>query len=169
MSKTGGVALAVAAVALFAVPVEAFQGGGGRPGSGHQLRTHQARSQAFHQPRRAGREGGFGRHREHRGSGPRHDFRQHHGFRDKPHFRDHHGGRHHGRFDHHHGFKRHHPGFKFFFAPPTVFLPPVLLYRPAPVYVPPPAAYYWYYCQDPPGYYPYVAACLTDWIPVVPH
>jgi hypothetical protein len=27
---------------------------------------------------------------------------------------------------------------------------------------------YWYYCTDPPGYYPSVATCLREWIPVAP-
>jgi hypothetical protein len=28
---------------------------------------------------------------------------------------------------------------------------------------------YWYYCQDPQGYYPYVKSCPGGWIPVVPN
>ena len=28
--------------------------------------------------------------------------------------------------------------------------------------------YYWYYCRDPQGYYPYVKSCPGGWIPVVP-
>jgi hypothetical protein len=28
--------------------------------------------------------------------------------------------------------------------------------------------YYWYYCQDPQGYYPYVKSCQSGWITVVP-
>ncbi len=27
---------------------------------------------------------------------------------------------------------------------------------------------YWYYCQNPQGYYPYVKSCPGGWIPVVP-
>jgi hypothetical protein len=27
---------------------------------------------------------------------------------------------------------------------------------------------YWYYCQDPPGYYPYVKSCPGGWMKVVP-
>jgi len=26
----------------------------------------------------------------------------------------------------------------------------------------------WYYCANPPGYYPYVGTCLVPWQPVVP-
>jgi hypothetical protein len=29
-------------------------------------------------------------------------------------------------------------------------------------------SYYWYYCQDPQGYYPYVKSCPGGWITVVP-
>jgi hypothetical protein len=28
--------------------------------------------------------------------------------------------------------------------------------------------YYWYYCEDPPGYYPQVQHCNVDWEPVPP-
>ena len=34
-------------------------------------------------------------------------------------------------------------------------------YYPAP-------GYYWYYCEDPPGYYPYVQVCYGPWEPVPP-
>lgn len=27
---------------------------------------------------------------------------------------------------------------------------------------------YWYYCEDPPGYFPYVQHCNSDWEPVPP-
>ena len=32
----------------------------------------------------------------------------------------------------------------------------------------PQPAYYWYYCEDPPGYYPAVQACNVEWEPVPP-
>ncbi len=36
-----------------------------------------------------------------------------------------------------------------------------------PVVVPPqPVRSYWYYCPNPPGYYPYVPACPTQWMAV---
>jgi hypothetical protein len=57
-------------------------------------------------------------------------------------------------------------------------------YYPAPYYSAPPAvvqqqpqvysqpeeqeADYWYYCQDPRGYYPYVKSCPGGWMKVVP-
>lgn len=31
-----------------------------------------------------------------------------------------------------------------------------------------PAEYYWYYCKNPQGYYPYVKACPDGWMKVVP-
>src|SRR5581483_7164787 len=32
----------------------------------------------------------------------------------------------------------------------------------------PSPSYYWYYCEDPPGYYPDVQECNGDWEPVPP-
>lgn len=32
-----------------------------------------------------------------------------------------------------------------------------------------PYDYYWYWCDDPPGYYPYVRECYYDWVPVPPY
>jgi hypothetical protein len=29
--------------------------------------------------------------------------------------------------------------------------------------------YYWYYCQNPQGYYPYIKSCPGGWIPVIPN
>ena len=37
---------------------------------------------------------------------------------------------------------------------------------PAPVYQAPPPTY-WYYCQNPQGYYPYVPQCPGGWLTVV--
>src|SRR5229473_637251 len=33
-------------------------------------------------------------------------------------------------------------------------------------YSQPHASQYWYYCQNPSGYYPYVQQCSTNWQPV---
>ena len=50
-------------------------------------------------------------------------------------------------------------------------------YAPAPVFVQPPARYiergqeesdYWYYCENPQGYYPYIRSCPGGWMKVVP-
>lgn len=43
--------------------------------------------------------------------------------------------------------------------------------QPAPQFVPAPRTpepAYWYYCQDPQGYYPYVKQCAKGWMKVVP-
>ena len=37
-----------------------------------------------------------------------------------------------------------------------------------PVYIEPEQPFYWYYCQDPQGYYPYVESCPSGWMRVVP-
>jgi len=29
--------------------------------------------------------------------------------------------------------------------------------------------YYWYYCQNPQGYYPYVKSCPGGWMQVIPN
>ena len=44
---------------------------------------------------------------------------------------------------------------------PNPYEPPMVPAPPAPS-----AAQYWYYCSNPPGYYPYVARCRTNWQPV---
>ena len=33
---------------------------------------------------------------------------------------------------------------------------------------PPPPQAFWYYCTEPPGYFPYVQSCSRAWIPVTP-
>jgi hypothetical protein len=61
--------------------------------------------------------------------------------------------------------------------PPAVaYVPPPVIYSPPPViYTPPPVVYQqpaqtWYYCSNPPGYYPHVASCYTGWqqVPATP-
>ncbi len=51
--------------------------------------------------------------------------------------------------------------------------PPVVVQQPSQEYVeqPPPESEdtgYWYYCQDPKGYYPYVKKCPNGWLRVAP-
>ena len=47
--------------------------------------------------------------------------------------------------------------------------PRVVIEQDPPVYVQPEEEpYYWYYCQDPQGYYPYVRNCPGGWMKVVP-
>lgn len=45
--------------------------------------------------------------------------------------------------------------------------PPVVIQQQPPVYVQP-EQQYWYYCQNPEGYYPYVKYCPGGWLKVVP-
>jgi hypothetical protein len=55
---------------------------------------------------------------------------------------------------------------------PRYLYPPPVVVRQAPVYVqparPPEEPYYWYYCQKPQGYYPYIQRCPNGWMKVVP-
>jgi hypothetical protein len=48
--------------------------------------------------------------------------------------------------------------------------PPAVIQEQPPVYVQPqqPQENYWYYCQDPQGYYPYVKTCPGGWMKVIP-
>jgi hypothetical protein len=51
---------------------------------------------------------------------------------------------------------------------PVVVSPPVVV-PPAPsVVVPPPPPTFWYYCENPRGYYPYVSQCPSGWRAVSP-
>ena len=49
--------------------------------------------------------------------------------------------------------------------------PPVVIERQAPTYVQPgqPQESYWYHCENPEGYYPYVRNCPGGWTKVAPH
>jgi hypothetical protein len=59
----------------------------------------------------------------------------------------------------------------YYAPPPVVYAPPPVVYAPPPVVVsPPPQPAYvsqptqtWYYCDNPKGYYPYVATCNGAW------
>jgi hypothetical protein len=50
--------------------------------------------------------------------------------------------------------------------------PPVVIQQQPPAYVEPTpqpeGQYYWYFCQDPQGYYPYVKKCPSGWLKVIP-
>jgi hypothetical protein len=54
--------------------------------------------------------------------------------------------------------------------PPVVVAPPrVYVQPPSQIYVqPPPPQPYWYYCDNPSGYYPYVQQCPGGWRQVNP-
>ena len=115
----------------------------------------------------AGRYGGFhGAHGDHAGI-PSHGAWNHgaHGhFEGPPH------GNWHGGFRGHHGF-----GARVFVGPgfgwhdPWWWGPDYPYYTAPPEVVPPAGeSGYWYYCPNPPGYYPYVTQCPSGWIAVVP-
>jgi hypothetical protein len=53
-------------------------------------------------------------------------------------------------------------------APPVYVGAPVAVYAPPAYYSAPSAPTYWYYCQNPAGYYPYVSQCPRGWLTVVP-
>ena len=69
----------------------------------------------------------------------------------------------------HHGVHRHHET-RIFVAPGFWWGSDYPPYGEPPVYTPPQTQEqnYWYYCQDPPGYYPYVQQCPGGWQTVVP-
>lgn len=89
----------------------------------------------------------------------------------------------HGHYGHgHHGGTRVFIGGSFWFGPPPFWGPryyyggPVY-YAPPPVIVQPSTRYiergqeeteYWYYCENPQGYYPYIRSCPGGWMKVVP-
>jgi len=66
------------------------------------------------------------------------------------------------------------PWYPYYYRPWYLYdyyAPPPLIVRDQPrVYVQPEQqpADYWYYCQDPQGYYPYVKKCPDGWMKVVP-
>jgi len=76
-------------------------------------------------------------------------------------------------------------GPRFYWGGPVVGFPyPYAYPYPYPYYVPPPVVTqeppvysepeqqqsdYWYYCQNPQGYYPYIKSCPGGWMKVVPN
>lgn len=87
----------------------------------------------------------------------------------------------------HHGRTRVFVGGSFWFGPPPFWgpapwAPPYFYSGPAyygapPVFVQPSGRYiqrdqevsdYWYYCDNPQGYYPYIKSCPGGWMKVVP-
>ncbi len=53
---------------------------------------------------------------------------------------------------------------------PVYTAPPTVVEQAPPVYVQPEPQppQYWYYCQNPQGYYPYIQQCPGGWMTVVP-
>jgi hypothetical protein len=68
-------------------------------------------------------------------------------------------------------------GPRYYYGGPVYYAPPpVFIYRP-PVYIQPQHVYvqrgqegadYWYYCENPQGFYPYIKSCPGGWMKVVP-
>ena len=68
------------------------------------------------------------------------------------------------------------PVWPWWWAPPVhpvypVYSAPVIVQQSPPVYIQQeaPAQQYWYYCENPKGYYPYVQQCPAGWLKVVPN
>lgn len=67
-------------------------------------------------------------------------------------------------------------GYPFYYPPYYAYPPTVIVPTEPPVYIqkeqPEPAqpqANFWYYCENPDGYYPYVKKCPNGWQQVSPH
>lgn len=58
------------------------------------------------------------------------------------------------------------PAYPYYAAPPMLVpeAPPAYIEQEPPAQQP----YYWYYCPNPAGYYPYVKECPLGWMTVVP-
>lgn len=66
-------------------------------------------------------------------------------------------------------------GYPYYYPPYYAYPPTVIAPSAPPVYIQQeqpqpvqPQSNYWYHCQDPEGYYPYVKNCPSGWIPVSP-
>jgi len=63
------------------------------------------------------------------------------------------------------------PAYPYAYYPAPYYpAPPVIVQQQPPVYAKPapPQSDYWYYCENPQGYYPYVKSCPGGWMKVVP-
>jgi hypothetical protein len=64
------------------------------------------------------------------------------------------------------------PGYPYGWGYPYPYYagPPVVIQQQPPVYSQKeqPEPNYWYYCQNPQGYYPYIKSCPGGWMKVVP-
>ena len=60
--------------------------------------------------------------------------------------------------------------YPYYYPPygPSATLPPVYVEQGNEEAAPPPQSGYWYYCANPPGYYPYVQECPGGWQRVAP-
>lgn len=57
------------------------------------------------------------------------------------------------------------PGYPYYYSPAPVIVQPPTTYIERPT---PKQEHYWYYCEHPKGYYPYVKQCPQGWMKVVP-
>jgi hypothetical protein len=63
------------------------------------------------------------------------------------------------------------PGYPYAYYPAPYYpTPPVVVQQQPQVYAKPAPSQsdYWYYCEKPKGYYPYVKSCPGGWMKVVP-
>jgi len=58
--------------------------------------------------------------------------------------------------------------YPYYAAPYYYAAPPEVVAEALPMYVQAAPPAYWYYCQNPPGYYPYIRECPAGWMTVVP-
>jgi hypothetical protein len=60
----------------------------------------------------------------------------------------------------------------YYYPPPVVYAPPPVVYTSPPVVMQQGSApsQFWYWCDNPQGYHPYVSTCTTAWrqVPAVP-
>ena len=93
----------------------------------------------------------------------------------------HSGGHHYGHGSHHHGGWHGGWGYGFYAYPGwwwpypypyfyRSYQPPPQVIEQTPEYGEPmeQQPYYWYYCQNPQGYHPYIKSCPGGWMQVVP-
>ena len=68
-------------------------------------------------------------------------------------------------------------GPRYYYGAPVYYGSPAVIVAQPPVYAPPPQVYvqrgqtesdYWYYCDNPQGFYPYIKSCPGGWMKVVP-
>ena len=79
-----------------------------------------------------------------------------------------HGNWHHGRHHGRNGWWFVADDFWFFYDSPIYPYPGYVSYYYDDGYYGDQSDYYWYWCDDPQGYYPYVQECNGPWIPVAP-
>lgn len=62
------------------------------------------------------------------------------------------------------------PAYPYYRVPRVIIQSPPVVVQQPPTYIAPQQRkpYYWYYCQSPRGYYPYVKRCPGGWMKVVP-